>query len=255
VSDEQRTRRPPPPFRQLTVLATVELTHHMRRVVIGGPELAGLAIDEPAASVRLLIPPQNGPFVIPTWTGNQFELDGQRAPIRTMTPRRFDAARLELTLDVVLHERGAATDWARRAQPGDPVAISGPARGYPIDADARSYLLAGDETALPAIGQLLEALPERPVTVIVELSTPDAEQPLPDHPGAITSWCHATPGTDPGQAFAAAVETIDQLPEAIWIAGEAAAVQRLRKHLFERRAIERQRVSAHGYWKFGRSAT
>ena len=59
----------------------------------------------------------------------------------------------------------------------------------------------------------------------------------------------------PGQAFAAEVEALDDLPEMIWIAGEAAAVQRLRKHLFEQRSIPRQRVSAHGYWKFGRSAT
>ena len=49
--------------------------------------------------------------------------------------------------------------WAATAEPGDPVAISGTGRGYAIDADAPRFLLAGDESALPAISTILDALP------------------------------------------------------------------------------------------------
>lgn len=230
----------------------------MRRVVLGGPELDGFEFDLPAASVRLLLPPEGADeIVMPKWTGNQFELPGgERAPIRTFTPRRLDRAQLELTIDIVLHDIGAASDWARSAAVGDEVAVSGPGRGYTIDVDAATYLLGGDESALPAIDQLLESMPEAmTIDVHVEISDPVARISLQDHPGADVAWHLRSGDGPPGDALATAIESIDQLPDAIWIAGEAAAVQRLRKHLFDARGLPRSAVTARGYWKQGRSAT
>ncbi len=263
VSDDdvptiRQIRREPPSFRQVAVRSTTHLSDHMLRIVFGGEELAGFAIEAPASSVRLLLPPQGADEIeMPTWTGNQFELsNGDRAPIRTFTPRAFDARTNELTLDFVLHDGGAANDWARRARPGDVVAISGPGRAEPVDADARSFLLAGDETALPAIGQLLEWIDDdRTIDVHVELSAPTARIELPAHAGARVTWHEAVPGAAPGEAVVAAVQAIDDLPDAVWVAGEAAAVQRLRKHLFDERGRARSTVTARGYWKLGRSAT
>jgi NADPH-dependent ferric siderophore reductase len=230
----------------------------MLRVVLAGDELAGFTVPSAASSVRLLLPPaSDGPLVMPTWSGNQFELpDGSRAPIRTFTPRYFDGERLELTLDVVLHEQGAATQWARAAAPGDEVAVSGPGRPEELDPDARSHLLAGDESAIPAIGQLLETIPDdRAVEVHVEISHPAAQLELPAHPGATVTWHVADAAAPPGHAMVTAVEEVDPLPDAVWVAGEAAAVQRARSHLFEERGRSRSDVTARGYWKLGRSAT
>lgn len=226
--------------------------------MLRGEELAGFELDAPASSVRLLLPPSGADrIVMPTWTGNQFELpDGDRAPIRTFTPRFFDGERLELTIDVVLHDQGAATDWARAAQPGDVVAISGPGRGDEVDPEATSHLLAGDETAIPAIGQLLESIPhDREVMIHIETADDGTRIELPFHPNAAVTWHDAVDGGQPGDAMVAAVEAIDDLPEAIWIAGEAAAVQRLRNHLFKERGVPRSRATVRGYWKLGRSAT
>ena len=253
-----RVRREPPPFRRVAVRSVEPLSAHMLRIVLGGDELDGFAIESPASSVRLLLPPAGrDEIVMPTWTGNQFELpNGDRAPIRTFTPRAFDDERLELTLDFVLHERGAASDWAQAANVGDVVAVSGPGRSEDVDPDARSFLLAGDETALPAIGQLLEALGEdRTVDVHVEIRSPDARIELPPHPNATVTWHEAVDGATPGDAVVAAVMGLDELPDAVWVAGEAAAVQRLRKHLFDERGRSRAGVTARGYWKLGRSAT
>jgi NADPH-dependent ferric siderophore reductase len=230
----------------------------MLRVVLGGDELDGFAIESPASSVRLLLPPEgHDELVMPTWTGNQFELpDGRRAPIRTFTPRYFDDERLELTLDIVLHDHGAATDWARGAQVGDEAAISGPGRSEELDPDAQSFLLAGDESAIPAIGQLLEAIdPDRPVDVHVEIAAPDGRVELPTHPNATVTWHLAEAGAPPGESVVAAVQQAEELPDAVWVAGEAAAVQRVRKHLFDDRGRTRSSVTARGYWKLGRSAT
>jgi NADPH-dependent ferric siderophore reductase len=230
----------------------------MLRIVLGGDELAGFAIESPASSVRLLLPPVGaGEIEMPSWTGNQFELaNGDRAPIRTFTPRAFDSERLELTLDIVLHDHGAATDWARQAQVGDEVAISGPGRSEPLDPTARSYVLAGDESAIPAIAQLLESIDVGcTVDVHIEIADPSARFELPDHPNASVTWHDRIAGAAPGSAFAAAVEQLDHLPDAVWVAGEAAVVQRLRTHLFDERGRTRRDVTARGYWKLGRSAT
>lgn len=250
-------RRDPPPFRRLTVLRVEDVTPHLRRFVVGGEELDGLEIPDPAMSVRLLIPEEDGSLVMPEWSGNQFERpDGSRAPIRTLTPRHLDGEARELTLDIVLHDQGAASDWARRAAEGDPVAISGPARGHEVDATASGYLLVGDETAMPAIGQLLEAIPaSTTVDVHIETRGPDARIDLPDHPRSTVHWYDAVESGEPGAVVVDAVTALDEVAPRVWAAGEAAAVQRLRKHLFDERGMSRSEATVRGYWKHGRSAT
>jgi len=225
-------------------------------VTLGGSDLEGFHVDEPAASVRLLLP-SSGELVIPTWNGNEFLLpNGQRPLIRTFTPRRFDPDTLELDLDIVLHEDGAASTWATAAKPGDPVAISGPGRGYTIDPNASAFLLAGDETAIPAISQLLETLPHVPVNVHVEITRPDARLELPLHPGSDISWHVTSEETALGDRLLTAIESADLTPSThIWAAGEAAAMHRIRRHLFEKRNVPRSHATVRGYWKYGRTGS
>jgi NADPH-dependent ferric siderophore reductase len=223
----------------------------MQRVVLGGPELDGFTVDGPAASIRVLLPQADGTLEIPEWTGNVFVgRDGERAVIRTFTPLLVDAMRHEVTIDVVLHGDGPAARWAAAAQIGGEVAISGPGRYDRVDEGARSYLLGGDETAIPAIGQLLEVLPATTaVDVRIELARPDARLELPEHPRARITWLDAGPLAPPGGALVTSVEQTEELPHAIWLAGEAAAIQRLRRHLFDVRGLSRAGFTARGYWK------
>ncbi len=224
----------------------------MMRVTLAGDELEGFPPPEPAASVRLLLPTADG-LVIPEWTGNVFVLpDGRRATIRTFTPRRFDPDRLELDLDIVLHGSGAASTWAEGARPGDEVAISGPGRGYAIDPDAEAFHLLGDETAIPAISQLLEHLPEVPIRVDVEVAEPDVRLALGRD---VDERRHVLPsGSAPGSTLVDALRDAE-LPAGvrIWAAGEAAAMQRLRRHCFEERGLPRASATIRGYWKAGRT--
>ncbi|MBW3669700.1 MAG: siderophore-interacting protein [Actinobacteria bacterium] len=252
-----RPRRPPPPFRRVAVRRVMRLTPRMVRLTLAGPELAGFTVDEPAASVRLLVPsPGTDELVMPTWNGNEFLLpDGRRPALRTFTPRRFDPEALQLDLDIVLHGGGVASSWAAAAQPGDAAAVSGPGRGYTVDPDAAAYVLVGDETAIPAIGQLLDALPPgMPVEVHIEVAHPDARLPLPEHEGAAVAWHELPASALPGDAMVAAVRDAD-IPDGarVWAAGEAAAVHRIRRHLFEERGVARSRTSVRGYWKHGRA--
>jgi NADPH-dependent ferric siderophore reductase len=258
-----RSRREPPAFRRVTVRAVAPVTSRLVRVTLGGPELDGLVVDQPAARVRLLLPPRDSTeLVMPAWTGNEFLLpDGSRPAIRTLTPLRLDPERQELEVEIVVHEGGTASGWALAVKKGDEAALSGPGRGYPIDPDATMFLLAGDESALPAIGQLLEALPaEQPVRAIIEVAHPDARLHLPARPAAApppaVEWYDLPAGAAPGDALVAAVvEAAADLPAGarVWAAGEAAAVQRIRRHLLGERGLPRSETWIRGYWKHGRA--
>jgi NADPH-dependent ferric siderophore reductase len=228
----------------------------MLRVTLTGPELAGLTVEQPAASVRLLLPAApDSELVVPAWNGNEFLLpDARRPVIRTFTPRRVDREALELELDIVMHGQGAAATWAETAGPGAPAAISGPGRGYVIDRHAPAFLLAGDETAIPAISQLLEALPaEVPTQVRIEVARPDARLALPAPARTVVEWRDLPPGASPGDALVAAVRDADLVAGTrVWVAGEAAAVQRIRRHLFDERGVPRGETTVRGYWQRGR---
>jgi NADPH-dependent ferric siderophore reductase len=252
----RRVRREPPRFRPVEVAQVVPRSPRMVRVMLRGPELVGMPVPEPAASVRLLLPsPGHDQLVFPTWNGNEFLLaDGSRPALRTFTPWRDDVASDTLAVDVVLHGKGAATEWAARARPGAPVALSGPGRGYAVAADATAYLLLGDESALPAMTQVLGALPTTlPAHVVVELGDGAGRLDLGTREGLSVEWQVQPPDARPGDTLADAVRLAD-LPDGthVWAAGEAAAVQRIRRHLFEERGIPRSRTSLRGYWKVGR---
>jgi NADPH-dependent ferric siderophore reductase len=232
------------------------LTPRLVRVTLAGPELADLVVDAPAASVRLLLPaPGARAVVLPVWNGNEFRFDdGRRPPIRTLTPWQVRGDELEL--GVVVHGRGQASQWAASAATGDLVAVSGPGRGYAIDPDATAFVVLGDETAIPAIAQLLEALPAgADVVVDIEVAAADAELDLPRHPGASVAWHLAREGDPPGDRLLAALVARPALTDgvAVWAAGEAAAMQRIRRHLFETRGLSRRQATVRGYWKHGRA--
>ncbi len=252
-----RGRREPPAFRRVAVGRVEARSPRMVRITLTGAELEGLVVEEPAASVRLLLPPPgtNEP-VIPAWNGNEFLLpDGRRPTIRTVTPRRVDGALPELDVEIVLHGGGAASQWAEAVEPGSAAAVSGPGRGYTVDPDGPGFVLAGDETAIPAISQLLEVLPATtPVDVHIEIAHPDARLALPDHPHATVEWHDLPRDAPPGDAFVAAVHGVELAPDTlVWVAGEAAAVQRVRRELFEHRGLPRAGAVVRGYWKHGRS--
>ena len=251
-----RVRRPPPLFRSVVVTRVESVTPWLRRVTMGGDALTGFTADEPAASVRLLIPrPDTSEIVIPTWRGNEFLLpDDAKPTIRTFTPRAFDADALELDVDVVIHGHGPASEWAAAVIPGAPAAVSGPGRGYTVDTSALRFVIAGDESAIPAIRQVVDALPETATAqVFIEVTRPDARTSISDRAEASISWLDLANDAPPGsQLVEAMMHTPVDADTRIWAAGEAASMQRIRRHCFDEIGVPRAHCTIRGYWKHGR---
>ncbi len=231
----------------------------MLRLTFEGAHVHELAGHEPAASVRLLVPsPGATELVIPTWNGNEFLLpDGSRPALRTFTPLRVDPDGGRIDLEIVRHPGGAVSTWAEDAGPGSPAAISGPGSGYVPDQRAARFVLLGDETALPAISQLVEMLPtDAPLEIHVEVTSEDARIELPQRDGCELTW-YVTPSDElPGTGLVDVIRGVTAVDDhtRIWAAGEAASMQAIRAHLFKTLGIPRSQASVRGYWKPARSA-
>jgi NADPH-dependent ferric siderophore reductase len=239
--------------RLLQVRRSVHVTPRMVRVTLGGDELAGFAGEGPDRRIKMFfpVPGQERPAVPRATSGGPLWPAGEPRPaIRTYTVRRFDADTGELDVDFVLHEgHGPAAAWARDAQPGAWVGVSEPGGRYEPDPAAAFHLVIGDETALPAVATVLEALPDGvPAFAFLEVADAAEEQELPG--GAQVRWVHRG-DREPGEPLADAVRAAE-LPEGAgqaWLSGESLCVRDLRKHLLDDRGFDRRRVYATGYWR------
>ncbi len=176
--------------------------------------------------------------------------------MRTYTPRRFDAGARELDVDFVIHGEGPASTWAAQAQAGQQLSIGGPGRSYAVDATADWYLLAGDDTAIPAICTILEALPAS-VKALALLEVVDgAEEHALETRAANTEvrWLRRGPdAANAGRELESAVRRIELPPGAgrIYVACESDAMRRIRRHLLQERQFPRDRLVTRGYWRLG----
>ncbi len=248
-------RRKGPP-RRIEVASIVPLSSRMVRIGFTGADLASFEWRGPAGHLKLIVPADG------EHEASVPAPDGPRSPLmRTYTPRRFDAAAQRLDIDFVLHAHGPAGRWAMRAQMGDRLAMMGPAPGYRIDADARWFLLIGDDTALPAIESILEELPSTTsAQVLIEVNGEDEARPL--HSAAAVDVRWLARGADvrtAGAALLAAVQGLAALPGGeegpgrIYVGCESTAMRRIRQHLIEVRQVERSTLVTRGYWQLGQA--
>src|SRR6516162_11123151 len=167
-------------MRLLQVREVCHLTPKMVRIVVGGEALAGFISAAHDDHMKLFFPQpgQDKPILpTPSPNGPVYPEGAQRPAARDYTPRRYDVAANTLEIEFVLHGDGPATTWAARARPGDFLGVGGPRGSFIVPDDFDWYLLAGDETALPAIGRRLEELPAGTrVIAVVEVANAREQQ-------------------------------------------------------------------------------
>jgi NADPH-dependent ferric siderophore reductase len=245
------------PVDVLTVVSVRDVTPSVRRVVLSGTPSA---VTSAGPTVNLLVPRVDDPA--PRWP--RVAKDGRivwpqgshGVALRSYTARRQDAAAGLVEIDFVLHGDGPAAAWAGAAEAG---ALLGVAGGASLgDRPAGWLLLAGDETALPAISRILAGAPPTTAGIaLVEVAGPQEEQPLPAPAGIAVRWLHRG-GTPPGEStlLADAVAGLDR-PDGddvfAWVAAESAAVRTIRSDLRGRWGLGRAQHHAIGYWRRGRA--
>ncbi|MCR1781227.1 siderophore-interacting protein [Nocardioides carbamazepini] len=240
------------------VVATQRLTPQLVRVVLGGPGLDEFVPGEDADQyVNCSFLADEVPYSVPFDDEAVRQLPREQRPFpRRITVRAWSAERRELTLDIAAHgEVGYAGRWASRAQVGDRLQLRGPAGSYHPHADADSYLLVGDESALPAIAACAEAVPAgRPVVVVVEVEDAAGEVALTSPGDLDLRWVHRAGRHDGLDDLLA--EAVAALPRPIgtvsaFVHGEAAATRAVRRILLGAGIVDPARLSCSPYWRRG----
>jgi NADPH-dependent ferric siderophore reductase len=245
------------PVDVLTVVSIADVTPSVRRVVLTG---SPAAVSAAGPTVSLLVPRVGD--AEPRWP--QIARDGRivwpagahGVALRSYTARRQDPVAGAVEIDFVLHGDGPAAAWASAAAPGAPLGVAG---GGPLgERPAAQVLLAGDETALPAITRILgAAAPGTRGIALVEVADPAEEQPLPMPDGVTVRWLHRN-GMPPGESgllvdAVAALEPFDGTDVFAWVGAESAAVRAIRADLRGRWGLGRAQHHAIGYWRRGRA--
>ena len=242
-------------FREVRVVSNVAICPRIRRLTFTGDDIArfGSSAD---IHVRLYFPPEG--LSTPEWPfpgldgRTVWPAEDRRPEVRYYTVRRFSPERNEIEIDFVMHEVvGPGCAFAARAKPGALCGIAGPVgRAAP---QAGWMLLAGDETALPAIARILEEMPrEARGEAHIEVDGPADEIPLDPPAGVALRWLHrngAPAGATGMLAEAVAAAPIAAEDDAfVWVACEFHAAKAIRKHLKVTRGLARDRYLVVGYW-------
>jgi NADPH-dependent ferric siderophore reductase len=241
------------------------------RVSVTGPELDAFADNGFDQRFKLVFPlPGRGLADLPSgpdWYQRWRALpDGRRNPIRTYTVRQVRRAAREVDVDMVCHgtDSGPAARWAATARPGTRLGLIGPDAGYPGEHGGVEFrppiatgavLLAGDETAVPAVMAILERMPRTLAgEALLEVPHPADALTAAAPPPVRVSWLPRS-GAPPGSRLAPAVTAAaGRMPEPglyAWLAGEAGVVRALRRHLVTDRGLDRGSVTFMGYWRRG----
>ena len=236
--------------RRLEVLRVVDLTPRMRRITLGGPELAGFVSLGTDDHVKLLFPQTaEEQAALATLVLGAGKDGGPMPAMRDYTPRRYDLETLELDIDFVLHGDGPASTWAEQAKPGQQLHIGGPRGSMLVPDIFDSYLLIGDETALPAIARRLEGLAaNRHALVVIEVENAAEQQPLESAAQVEVIWVLREGGQ---QDLLSTVQQL-QMPTGelyAWVATETKVSRQIRRVLLDEHRLNEALVKTVGYWR------
>ncbi|MCE6951500.1 siderophore-interacting protein [Cereibacter sphaeroides] len=237
-----------PPNLQLAGIVSVDrFGSSFLRVELSCPGAAAFARG--GMHFSLLLPPRGR---APVWPridarGRTIWAEGAEALHRAaFTFVEVDPGRGRIVFDVFDHAGGPAADWIRHARKGETVALMGPGGGEAPPGDV--VLLAGDETALPAIRHILERSDAgRRGHVILEIGRPEDRTALTAPPGITVDWVlRDRPGAFWQRLLDAPLPPVGE-NRFVWIAAEQALVRRAKRH-FRALGIAREESCFAAYW-------
>lgn len=243
-------------MRLLDVVGVTNITPMLRRITLTG-DLDGFVSLGHADHVKAFFGPPEVEPVLPVMGANgpEFPADAPRLQMRDYTPRYFDPTAQTLAIDFVLHGDGPASSWAAQASIGQKLLIGGPRGSLIVPAAFDWYLLAGDETALPALGRRIEELPRgAKILAVIEVANAAEEQRFETAAELTLIYVHRN-----GQAAGTTSLILDRLQSLAfpsgtghaYVAGESAMSKAVRDYLSTARGFNPEYIRAAGYWLLG----
>ena len=161
----------------------------------------------------------------------------------------------EIDLWVVVHDHpGSVAGWLAAAQPGDPIALWGPRRGFELPDGPACVLLVADETGFAAVAALIEGADDAlAIHTVLEVIDESHRPELPVRTGLTVEWVHRG-GDHPGtvnRLLDAVVSGVRSAPDAAFGAGESRQISAVRRHLRSTLGIAATGVLMTGYWRRG----
>jgi len=227
-------------FRMATMTAREWLAPDFVRVRLSGDELVGFQSLGADDHMRLFFP-----------SGAVGSVEELRAsPSREYTPLAWGEDWLDVEF-AVHGDEGVAAPWAATAPLGSRIGVGGPRGSAVISGTPGSWLLMGDETAIPAIRRFAQLIPVgAPARIVVETVSAGREVDI-DAPVEV-EWLHR--GEAPaGSALIAFVEGLTDAvgdDPFVFIAAEQSIVKPGRA-LLARWGADSANAVVKGYWKRG----
>lgn len=242
----------------LTVKHIQDITPNYRRICCTSPELAHYPDCSQGAHIKLMLP-QPGQLepTLPEMTdkGPKWADPQQKPILRTFSIRDLRREQHEIDIDVAMHgDIGPASRFALEAKPGDKVAISLPGGPHPMLKPAQHYYMAGDLTAVPALSAMLEEMPADSQGYIAIQVTDERDiQDLPHPAGVEVRWFVGTPDNHQTLIDSVIAQPLVSDNSYFWLAGEEQIVVGLRKHVRRNLDVDRKKVYAVPYWRYGKN--
>lgn len=259
-SQQARPRRPRVQ-RLLEVIRTERLTPHLVRVVLGGEQFDEIEFKTDTDQyIKLLFADPALELERPyDLEGLREQLSPQQMPVtRTYTIRHIDREQKQIWVDFVIHgDSGIAGPWAAHVQPGEKISFFGPGSGYAPRPEADFHLLAGDESALPAIAAAVESMDaEARGVVVLDVADEQEEISFAAPEGVEVRWLHRGGDFTPENAQLAEHLKDLELPEGdvqVFVHGEREQMKLVRRLLVQDRGMDRREMSLSAYWAYGRA--
>lgn len=233
----------PPYFSFARVGQAQQIAQDFIRLRLHAPDLARLATED-SIHFRIVLPPEGDDA--PEWpriapNGQTIWPSGDKALHRpAYTVRHIDLAQGWLDTDIYIHDGGRITEWARANPEGRQIGLSGPGGGgIP---QAPRLILAGDETAYPALARMIERRPDAEGQVYLLGARDDYPLPAPGRMQVI----HLPHGeAELGQIL----RDNPPAPDAyLWMAAEKSRITTLRKLILTELGHEKHLTHLAGYW-------
>jgi NADPH-dependent ferric siderophore reductase len=236
----------------LTVQEVEQVSPDLIRITAGGDGYAEFTDNVYTDKyVKILFADPRHGLVPPYDLAQLREESPEKLPTRrTYTIRSADPEAQKLVIDFVVHgDEGVAGPWARRAQPGDTLVVSGAGGGYRPEPSTPWHLLVGDHTALPAISSALEEMPADAVGHVLLTVTDPSDRVLPAAPAGVSvRW---TETDDELLAALADLPWAEGHP-GVFAHGERGTIKEVRA-LLKQREVPRESLSISAYWARGRA--